>query len=141
MEVWLKATDLDAIIGGGCSVVCLPVSLLAAAWNIPAVSYGCTSGRLSDKETYPTFFRTVGIAIEKASVLYEICNEFNWKRVGIITDNTDISLGTAQHLELLLKNAGEQSLCLNNYEKGHRSIMSLNFVMYIYYSSKCGHSI
>ena len=60
VEAWSASSDLDGIIGATCSVVCQPVGLLAAEWNLPMVSYSCTSDSLSDKEVYPTFTRSVG---------------------------------------------------------------------------------
>ena len=94
-------------IGPGCSVGCLPVGLLAAAWNIPIVSYGCTNDLLSDKVAYPTFSRTVGIALEKAFIIYELAKVFDWNRVAILSDSPKHSINTAQQLDLLLKADGK----------------------------------
>ena len=47
--------DLSGIIGPLCSEVCEIMALLAAAWDLPVVSYYCPSIALSDKSTYPTF--------------------------------------------------------------------------------------
>lgn len=58
-----RTEDLDGIIGGGCSTVCVPVSLLAAAWGIPVISYGCLLSTLGDKDTYPTFARYALVSI------------------------------------------------------------------------------
>ena len=60
IDMWASVDHLDGIIGDMCSVVCQPVSLLAAAWNIPVVSPTCSSPTLSDKSTYPTFSRLEG---------------------------------------------------------------------------------
>ena len=60
VEAWSASTDLDGIIGAACSTVCQPVGLLAAVWNLPMVSFTCTSDYLSDKEVYPTFTRSTG---------------------------------------------------------------------------------
>ncbi len=59
LDLWELAPVLHAYIGGGCSVVCKPVALIAAAWDIPYVSFGCTSNELSQKFEYPTFSRYV----------------------------------------------------------------------------------
>ncbi len=40
VELWASVQQLDGIIGSVCSVVCQPVSLLAASLNIPVVSWG-----------------------------------------------------------------------------------------------------
>ena len=56
-------------IGGGCSVVCEPVALISAEFNLPHVSWGCTSEALSNKYNYPTFARSVG-HVEQTSKLF-----------------------------------------------------------------------
>ena len=58
VDAWSEIADLDGLVVFTCSIVCQPVALLAAAWNIPIVSYLCSSSLLSDKEVYPTFTRT-----------------------------------------------------------------------------------
>ena len=58
VDIWSEVEDLDGIIGAGCSVVCKPVSLMAATWNLPMVSYYCASSVLSNSNLYPTFSRT-----------------------------------------------------------------------------------
>ena len=60
VDIWDSVDRLDGLIGGGCSVVCQPVALLAAAWNVPVVAWACASPPLSDKVTYPTFTRVMG---------------------------------------------------------------------------------
>ena len=78
--MWSEVDDLDAFIGDGCSVVCQPVSLLAAAWRIPVVSFGCTSDSLSDKITYPTFTRVEGTWSILAPVIKDLSGKFGWNR-------------------------------------------------------------
>ena len=38
VEIWDRVSDLDVVIGPGCSVACEPVALLCASWNIPVIS-------------------------------------------------------------------------------------------------------
>lgn len=58
----LMNRNISAILGPSCSVGCLPVGLLATFENIPMISFGCSSGELSDKAIYPTFARTMPFA-------------------------------------------------------------------------------
>ena len=61
MNFWAtKKRNVDAFIGGGCNRVCEYISLLAGKWNLPVISWGCMSGHLSNRKTFPTFVRTVG---------------------------------------------------------------------------------
>ncbi len=90
VNMWSSVDDLDGIIGDGCSTVCQPVSLLAAAWGIPVVSWGCASPSLSNKHIYPTFSRTTGPFIYHGSVFNAIADRMNWTRIGILTTPEDI---------------------------------------------------
>lgn len=54
----LVSQQASAIIGPSCSDGCIPVALLATFTNKPMISFGCSSGDLSDKSVYPTFART-----------------------------------------------------------------------------------
>ncbi len=86
VDMW-TSVDLDAIIGDGCSVVCQPVSLLAASWNIPAISWGCISNALSNKANYPTFTRTDGPVSMLGPVYDKLADTFGWQTVGIMTSD------------------------------------------------------
>ena len=78
VEAWMTSHDLDGIIGATCSVVCQPVALIAAAWNIPMVSNLCTSGYLSDRTIYPTFTRSVGTQIQNSFTLDALMDAFGY---------------------------------------------------------------
>lgn len=101
---------LDGLIGGGCSIVCQPVSLLAAAWGIPVVSYGCASDLLSDKDTYPTFSRSVGLYIHVAKTFLQLTEVFGWNRVAIICNTADLFLNMAHEMETLFESAGKTAV-------------------------------
>ncbi len=90
VDVWSSVEDLDGIIGAACSAVCQPVSLLAAAWGIPMVSYSCTSPRLSDKSIHPTFSRSDGNWMSYGSVCNALADSFGWNRVAILTLTIDL---------------------------------------------------
>ncbi len=96
VEMWNAVDDLDAIIGDGCSVVCQPVALLAAAWRIPVVSWGCTSLSLSDKVAYPTFTRVHESWLNLGPVFYHMSESFGWNKVAIVTTPQDIWKLTAE---------------------------------------------
>ena len=78
VDAWVTSPDLDGIIGATCSVVCQPVALLAAAWNIPMVSNLCSSGHLSNKTVYPTFSRSVGTWIKNSFTLDAMMDAFRY---------------------------------------------------------------
>ena len=90
IQLWSEMPDLDAIIGDSCSVVCQPVGLLAAAWNIPEVSNACTSDALSNVAMFPTFTRSVGVYKQFVQVIGKVAETFRWSTVAIITETADL---------------------------------------------------
>ena len=87
-EIWMINRDIDVIIGDACSAVCHPLSLLASAWNVPMVSWGCLAAVLSDKEVHPTFTRSVGLFEMQVPLYIGVMKEFGWSRVGILCSST-----------------------------------------------------
>ena len=98
---------VDVLVGPACSVACQPTQMLAAAKNIsqvricfsrkyiygflnffsrkPQISYGCTSGSLSDKATFPTFVRTVGPYSAIIPSIISVFGIFKWSRCGVVS--------------------------------------------------------
>ena len=96
VDVWASVEDLDGFIGASCSTVCETQSLLAAAWGIPLVTWGCASNRLSDKQVHPTFSRLEGTYISRVQVFDRLCDVFGWKKIGIISTQEDLFSSQAQ---------------------------------------------
>ncbi len=107
VDMWNSMEDLDAIIGDGCSVVCQPAALLAAAWGIPIISWGCTSASLSDKVAYPTFTRVHGTWLNLGPVFYHMSALFEWDTVAIITVPEDIWKLTAEAIRNEMEHNGK----------------------------------
>ena len=98
--------NFHGFIGPGCSVACEPVGLLSAAWNLPVVSFSCTSDSLSNKYTYPTFTRAVGTWLSLAPMFVRVCEQYNWRRVAIITSTENLMQLTANGANSALLAAG-----------------------------------
>ena len=94
--------DVDVIIGPGCSPACRGGGRLASVWNVPMIAYGGTDEVLSDKNTYSTFLRTVGLTSVAAQVIRQLPKVFKWERLCVY------SISTAGHIQYVvsgLKNA------------------------------------
>ncbi len=108
VDMWNSVPDLDAIIGDGCSSVCQPVSLLAAAWGIPVVSWGCRSGSLSDKSIYPTFTRLDGTWQSVVPAFNDVADMFGWTKIGILTTTEDVFKLTAEAIRDDMQKHGKE---------------------------------
>lgn len=108
VDLWKNETSLvDAFIGPVFSVICEPCGLLAERLNLPMISWGCSSQRLSNKHLYPTFARTKTYGrtnpINTSHAMASVIRHFRWKRVGLFysLDSvwTDLALETKRELE------------------------------------------
>ena len=94
---------VHALIGPACSGGCKAVAYLANHWNMPIISYGCGSEELSDKKTFPTFARTVGVYSKSGDIFVRLMHWYNWDRIAIITPTafiwTSIMNGVRKEVE------------------------------------------
>ena len=88
--VEFRISGVDAIIGDGCDIICEPAAILAASWNLPMVSWGCESSKLSEKSMYQTFARTVGSFSKMGDLFLSVFRYFKWKSIGILASTESI---------------------------------------------------
>ncbi len=135
VDMWTSVKDLDVIIGDGCSVVCQPASLLAAAWGIPIISWGCTSRSLSDKTTYPTFTRVDTTWSSYIPVYDNLADAFGWRKIVILTTTQDLFKSTATVMKNEMETHGKEVILVtfDVIERGdnidHDSLQALQDTM------------
>ncbi len=81
----MSSTNNVAVAGPPCSNGAVLVGLLASKWNLPIVGYGGTDLRLSDKNTYDTYSRTVGQDNEIGKAFSHIAQLYKWEKVVLLT--------------------------------------------------------
>ena len=103
--VEFRISGVDAIIGDGCDIICEPAAILAASWNLPMISWGCESSKLSEKSIYQTFARTVGSFSKMGGLFMSVLGYFQWKSIGIIASTESIwQLATSGLMKIFLEN-------------------------------------
>mmetsp|Transcript_1951 Transcript_1951/g.2161 ORF Transcript_1951/g.2161 Transcript_1951/m.2161 type:complete len:767 (-) Transcript_1951:124-2424(-) len=85
-----RTRGIQAIVGAGCSVVSTPISSLATYWNIPMVSWGSTSPKLSEKSKHPYFKRVVLPDDQQALAMLDLCKHYGWSRIGILYSQEEL---------------------------------------------------
>ncbi|CAJ0587054.1 unnamed protein product, partial [Mesorhabditis spiculigera] len=68
----------------GPEVNCRTEATMAAAQNLPIISYKCKDESVSDKRKFPTFARTVPAETEIVHSFIALLTEFGWKKFGIV---------------------------------------------------------
>ncbi|XP_039596860.1 extracellular calcium-sensing receptor-like [Polypterus senegalus] len=78
-----------AIVGDPGSTPTIALSRIVGLFHMPLVSYYATCPCLSNKQEYPSFFRTIPSDTFQVRAMTEIIKYFNWSWVGIIGSDDD----------------------------------------------------
>lgn len=103
----LESPKVDVYIGPGCSVACVPGAYIAAHWNIPMISWGCTASVLSDKTLYPYFVRTAGTYTGLGDLLRAFLTQYKWDRIGIMASTETVFSEIANTAKVTLEKDGK----------------------------------
>nr|XP_053638608.1 receptor-type guanylate cyclase gcy-12-like [Cherax quadricarinatus] len=75
-QLWIS--NISAYIGP--QETCVHEARMAAAFNLPMISYFCTHPETSDKESFPTFARTRPPDNQISKSVTSILKRFNWRK-------------------------------------------------------------
>ncbi|XP_069755251.1 extracellular calcium-sensing receptor-like [Narcine bancroftii] len=97
------SSNVAAIVGCDISTNSIVTARTIGSFGIPLVSYFSTCSCLSNKQEYPTFFRTIPSDKHQSKVLAELVRTFGWTWVGTIRSNNDYGnfgmQGFVEHVE------------------------------------------
>ncbi|XP_078512369.1 retinal guanylyl cyclase 2-like [Lissotriton helveticus] len=82
---------------------CEAATLLGKNWNKAVFSWTCINYELDNKDSFPTFARTLPTPTK---VLFSFMKYFRWAHLGIISSNEDIWVDTASRLASAIRNEG-----------------------------------
>ncbi|XP_066139007.1 gamma-aminobutyric acid type B receptor subunit 1 isoform X1 [Euwallacea fornicatus] len=90
----------------GCSTVCTTVAEAAKMWNLIVLCYGASSPALSDRNRFPTLFRTHPSATVHNPTRIKLMKKFGWSRVAILQQAEEVFISTVEDLESRCSEAG-----------------------------------
>ena len=91
----LSTSDVVGIVGAAYSKESRMIALFGKEIGIPVISYASTDPELSDRNTYPAFYRTVPADNTAALVLVNLFHQYNWTSCIIIYQNDAYGSGGA----------------------------------------------
>ncbi|XP_044727880.1 gamma-aminobutyric acid type B receptor subunit 1 isoform X2 [Chrysoperla carnea] len=89
----------------GCSTVCTTVAEAAKMWNLVVLCYGASSPALSDRNRFPTLFRTHPSATVHNPTRIKLMQKFGWSRIAILQQAEEVFISTVEDLEVRCKEA------------------------------------
>lgn len=96
--------DHDIVAFIGPDHTCDSEALVAAAWNLPMITYNCRDQKVSNKKIYPTFARTIPPSKMVCKSLVALLQHFKWNKFVLIVSNSTMDLQAEESLKLLIRN-------------------------------------
>lgn len=81
---------IKIILMPGCSSVSTLVAEAARMWNLIVLSYGSSSPALSNRQRFPTFFRTHPSATLHNPTRVKLFEKWGWKKIATIQQTTEV---------------------------------------------------
>ncbi|TDH14843.1 hypothetical protein EPR50_G00024940 [Perca flavescens] len=109
---------VKAVVGENGSSLSISISRIIGPFNIPQVSHFSTCACLSDKQQYPSFFRTVPSDQFQADALAKLIKHFGWNWIGAVRSDSDYgNNGMASFLDA----ARKEGICVEYSESLSRT--------------------
>ncbi|XP_043976314.1 extracellular calcium-sensing receptor-like [Gambusia affinis] len=107
-----------AAVGDSGSSPSISMSHIMGPFNIPLVSHFATCACLSNKQQFPTFFRTIPSDHYQADALAKLVKHFGWTWIGAVHSDSDYgNNGMASFLEAALR----EGICVEYIESFFRT--------------------
>ncbi|XP_029975855.1 gamma-aminobutyric acid type B receptor subunit 1 isoform X1 [Salarias fasciatus] len=102
----LYTEPIKVVLMPGCSSVSTLVAEAARMWNLIVLSYGSSSPALSNRQRFPTFFRTHPSATLHNPTRVQLFQKWKWTKIATIQQTTEVFTSTLDDLEQRVKEAG-----------------------------------
>ncbi|XP_004575601.1 extracellular calcium-sensing receptor-like [Maylandia zebra] len=99
-----------AIVGETSSTRSIAISSVLGLYRVPMVSYFATCSCLTDRQKYPSFFRTIPSDAFQVRAMIQILKHFGWTWAGLLITDDDYGLHAARSLQSELSLSGEGCL-------------------------------
>uniref|UniRef100_A0AAQ6AKS4 G-protein coupled receptors family 3 profile domain-containing protein n=1 Tax=Amphiprion ocellaris TaxID=80972 RepID=A0AAQ6AKS4_AMPOC len=98
------------IVGDSSSTRSIAISAVLGLYRVPMVSYFSTCSCLSNRQKFPSFFRTIPSDAFQVRAMIQILNHFGWTWAGLLVSGDDYGLHAARSFQSDLSLSGEGCL-------------------------------
>nr|XP_043888711.1 extracellular calcium-sensing receptor-like [Solea senegalensis] len=94
------------IVGDASSTRSIAISPVLGSYRVPLVSYFATCSCLSDRQRFPSFFRTIPSDAFQVNAMIQILKHFGWTWTGLLINDNDYGFHAARSFHSDLGPAG-----------------------------------
>ncbi|XP_072314530.1 extracellular calcium-sensing receptor-like [Eucyclogobius newberryi] len=107
-----------AVLGHSGSAPTMAFARVIGRFQVPVISHFATCACLSDREEFPSFFRTIPSDHHQSRALAKLVKRFGWTWVGAISNRNDYGING---IEAFIQAALEEGVCIEYYEAFEQS--------------------
>ncbi|XP_049928941.1 extracellular calcium-sensing receptor-like [Epinephelus moara] len=105
-ETCLGTPPVLGIVGDSFSTFSIATSDVIGLFKLPIVSYFATCSCLSDRQRFPSFFRTIPSDAFQVRAMIQILKHFGWTWAGLLVSDDDYGLHVARSFQSDLAQSG-----------------------------------
>ncbi|XP_076591558.1 extracellular calcium-sensing receptor-like [Chaetodon auriga] len=105
-ETCVGAPPVLGIVGDSSSTRSIAISTVFGLYRVPMVSYFATCSCLSDRQKFPSFFRTIPSDAFQVHAMIQILKRFGWTWTGLLVSDDDYGLHAARSFQSDLGQSG-----------------------------------
>ncbi|KAM8904502.1 uncharacterized protein AB9W97_008129 [Spinachia spinachia] len=94
------------IVGDSSSTRSIAISSVLGLYRVPMVSYFATCSCLSDRQKFPSFFRTIPSDAFQVRAMIQVLRHFGWTWTGLLVSDDDYGLHAAGSFQSHLSQSG-----------------------------------
>ncbi|XP_030257288.1 extracellular calcium-sensing receptor-like [Sparus aurata] len=98
-ETCQGTTPVIGIVGDSFSTSSIAIAYVTGSYRVPMVSYFATCSCLSDRQKFPSFFRTIPSDAFQVRAMIQILKHFGWTWAGLLVSDDDYGLHAVQSFQ------------------------------------------
>uniref|UniRef100_A0A672GGU8 Extracellular calcium-sensing receptor-like n=1 Tax=Salarias fasciatus TaxID=181472 RepID=A0A672GGU8_SALFA len=98
-ETCVGSPPVVGIVGDSSSTRSIAISAVLGLYRVPMVSYFATCSCLSDRQKFPSFFRTIPSDAFQVHAMIQILKHFGWTWMGLLVSDDDYGLHAARSFQ------------------------------------------
>ncbi|XP_070399944.1 extracellular calcium-sensing receptor-like [Nothobranchius furzeri] len=120
-----KLSSVHVVIGETTSTSTIGIARTMGPFHIPVISHSATCACLSNRQEYPSFFRTIPSDVYQSTALAKLVKHFGWTWVGAVRSNSDYG---NDGMAVFLEAATKEGVCVEYSVAVDRTNLKMDYL-------------